>query len=276
MEVRARHDAHLPGEYVLTVDYLYTDGQDSAMVMRGDLEQVGTTPEGYPEYDSVREPSFVLTNSSVGNESQTFSIGLSKAFDNGFDFALGYSWNDAEDVQPMTSSVAFSNYVNRAFFDPQEDVLSPSNYNIEHRFTAVGNYRRAFFGDYLTTISLFGQSNTGRPYSIAFNGTIDPYGFTPFLDFRNNVLEPGVGRNEETGSSWTKVDFRVEQEFPGFSRDHRASAFLVVDNLTNLLNDDWGVLNQHNFPRTVEAGTPEPRIGDASRYEIRFGLQYDF
>ena len=51
---------------------------------------------------------------------------------------------------------------------------------------------------------------------------------------------------------------------------------MVIDNLTNLLNDDWGVLRQHAFPRTVAADTPEPRIGDASRYEIRFGLKYDF
>jgi hypothetical protein len=46
--------------------------------------------------------------------------------------------------------------------------------------------------------------------------------------------------------------------------------------LTNLLNDDWGVLKQYDFPRTPTKGTPEPRIGDASRYEIRFGVAYDF
>ena len=40
----------------------------------------------------------------------------------------------------MTSSVAFSNYVNRAFYDPEEEVLSTSNYNVEHRVTAVLNY----------------------------------------------------------------------------------------------------------------------------------------
>jgi len=265
-----------PGDYVFTADILVTEGQDSAIVKRGDLEQVGTTPEGYPIYDSVREPSFVLTNSSKGNESFGYALSLAKSFDNGFDFRVGYAYNDAQDVQPMTSSVAFSNYTNRAFFDPQEEVLSTSNYNIEHRFTFVTTYTRAFFRDYFTTISLFGQANSGRPYSVAFDGTIDPYNFTPFLDFEPRVLEPGRARNEETGSWWRKLDLRVEQELPGVAADHRAVGFLIIDNLTNLLNDDWGVLREHNFPYAVEEGTPEPRIGDASLYEIRIGVEYEF
>ncbi len=69
---------------------------------------------------------------------------------------------------------------------------------------------------------------------------------------------------------------RAALDFPGFQDGHRAQAFIVIDNLTNLLNDDWGVLYQHGFPRTVSDGQDEFRIGDSSRYEIRFGVQYDF
>jgi hypothetical protein len=178
----------------------------------------------------------------------------------------------------MTSSVAFSNYQTRAFFDPQEQVLSTSNYNIKHRLTLRANYRTSLFGDYETRFSLYGSSNSGRPYSRAFNGTVDPYGFTPFLDFQTNVLRPGQRRNSEEGSSWTKVDFKVTQELPGFRANDRMSAFIVVDNLTNLINDDWGVLYEASFPRTIDEddATPESRVGDASRYEIRFGVQYEF
>lgn len=268
-----------PGDYVVTADYLYTYGRDSAMIMHGDLEQIGTVTNEfgtYPEYDSVREPSFVLTNSDEGNRSKNFSVTLSKDIGENFDYTIGYAWTDAEDVQPMTSSVAFSNYQNRAFFDPEEDVRSTSNYNIEDRFTVVTNWRRTFFENLHTTVSLYGSYNSGRPYSLSYNGTIDPYGFTPFLDFRDNVLAEGDDRNGEEGSGWTKVDMRINVDFPGFMDEHEASAYLVIDNLTNLLNDDWGVLNQHNFPRTVERGSDEPRIGDASRYEISFGVQYSF
>jgi hypothetical protein len=63
---------------------------------------------------------------------------------------------------------------------------------------------------------------------------------------------------------------------PGFRGDDALSIFMIVDNLTNLINDDLGILKQHNFPATVERGQREPRIGDASRYEIRFGIRYTF
>jgi outer membrane receptor for ferrienterochelin and colicin len=265
-----------PAEYVFSADFLYTRGDEMAMVLHGDLEQTGTDADGYPEYDSVREASFVLTNSNQTAESFSISVGLAKTFYNGFDFTVGYTYNDAEDVNPMTSSVAFSNYQNRAFFDPQEDVLSTSNYNIEHRFTFTTTWRHDIAQRFPLTVALFGQANSGRPYSFAFNGTASPYGFTPFLDDRDNVLEPGEARNFDDGSWWRKIDLRAEMGFPGFSENHIASVFIVIDNLTNLLNDDWGVLKQYDFPRTPTKGTPEPRIGDASRYEIRFGVAYDF
>lgn len=265
-----------PGDYVVSADMLFTKTRNAAMVRHGDLEQVGTNPDGYPIYDSVRAASFVLTNSQQTVNSRAFSIGLSKSIGDNFDYTLGYSYSDAKDVQPMTSSVAFSNYQSRAFFDPEEDIASTSNYNIEDRFTATATWRKELFGNMLARVSLYASANSGRPYSNTFNGTINPYGFTPFLDFRDNVLEPGDARNEFDGSWWRKVDMRASLDFPGFREGHRASAYLVVDNLTNLLNDDWGVLYQHNFPRTVVEGTPESRVGDASRYEIQFGVQYEF
>ena len=265
-------------DYTWDADILITKGKDTAIVKRGDLEQTGVTADGYPQYSSPRIDSFVLTNSSVGNESFGASLSVSKSYDNGFDFTLGYAYTDAEDVSPMTSSVAFSNYQNRAFFDPQEEVLSTSNYNIKNRVTLSASYRKAFFGDNMTTFSMFGSHNSGAPYSRSFNGTINPYGFTPFLDFRDNVLEPGSKRNSFEGRSWTKVDVKIEQEIPGFREDDKAKMFFVIDNFTNFLNDDWGVLYQAPFPGTIalDDDTPLTRIGDASRYEIRFGIEYDF
>ena len=261
-------------DLAFTFDVLITDGQDTAMVMRGDLVETGRDADGYPIYDSPNMDSFVLTNSNKGDRSFGYSLGLAKTFDNGFDFTAGYSYSDAEDVQPMTSSVAFSNYQNRAFFDPQEDVRSRSNYNIEHRLTFTMNWRKDLFERSMLTVSLYGAANSGRPFSHTIDGN-GIYNFTPFIN-REKVLEPGDERNGEDGSWWRKIDLRVNLDLPGFREDDKASVFLVIDNLTNLINDDWGVLYQHNFPRTVVKGTEEARLGDASRYEIRFGAQYQF
>ncbi|MEW6992763.1 TonB-dependent receptor [Colwelliaceae bacterium MEBiC 14330] len=266
-----------PQDWVFSADLLVSHTQDAAIILHGDLEQVGTNDDGYPQYESVRESSLVLTNSDESSTSISISTAIQKEFDNGINWMFSYAYSDAEDVQPMNSSVAFSNYQNRAFFDPQEQVSSTSNYNITHRFTTTLNYTVNFFDDYDTHFSVFATANSGQPYSYAYNGTFDPYGGTPWLDFNDNVMEPGDKRNEEEGSWWSKVDIRVSQEFAGFTPEHRASAFIVIDNFTNLLNDDWGVLNQVNFPNTVVRGEPaESRVGDASLYEIRFGIEYMF
>jgi outer membrane receptor for ferrienterochelin and colicin len=272
--------------YLITADAQITRGKDTAIYKHGDLEQVGTNDfgNGYPIYDSVRPASFVLTNSGVGNESESFAVSVFKNFENGLDMRVGYAWVDSKDVNPMTSSVAFSNYVNRAFYDPEEEVLSTSNYNVEHRVTAVLNYNVNLFGSYNTRFSLFGQSSSGTPYSLTLNGgdgTIGAYGFTPYLDFIEHVLvEPGT-RNNRRGSSWTKADLRISQELPGLNEEHSARAFVVIDNFTNLLNDDWGVLYKPNFPYGVtqedlDAGRAESRIGGASLWEIRVGFNYNF
>lgn len=264
------------GEYVVNGDLLFSQGQDSTIVLRGDLDQTGTTADGYPIFASNRLSSFVLTNTEdEDNRSFTASVSLAKDYDNGFDWSLGYAYNDAEDVQPLTSSVAFSNYTNRAFFNPQAEELATSNYNIKHRITALANYEKNFFGDYATGVSAFAVANSGRPYSFAQQNS-GFFSFTPFID-RAGILLPGAERNSEEGSWWAKVDLRFEQEFPGLRPDDRSSAFIVIDNFTNLLNDEWGVLREVDFPSVVEIGDPaESRIGDASRYEIRVGVRYEF
>lgn len=275
---------YAPMDVTVTADLQISRGEDSAIFKRADLERTGTNDLGYPVYESVREPSFMLTNSSKGNESESIAVSAFKSWDSGFDLRLGYAWTQAEDVNPMTSSVAFSNYVNRAFVDPQADVLAPSNWAIEHRFTTVLNYSVALFGNYETRFSLFGQYNSGIPYSITLDGaegTIDAYGFQPFLDFGENVLPIGGQRNSEEGDSFSKIDLRISQEVPGFAPGHRGSAFIVVDNLTNLLNDDWGVMNQPSFPYGVTAeqeanGQAQQRIGEPSLWSMRVGVDYRF
>lgn len=266
------------GDYVGTVDLLVTRTQDAAIVLRGDLEQTGTNEDGYPIYDSVREASFVLTNADVDSTSTSFSTSLSKEYDNGLDWRLGYAYSNAKDVQPMTSSVAFSNYTSRAFFDPQEQVSSLSNYNIKHRFTAVLNYTTELFDGLETRFSLYGSSNSGQPYSITYDGTIDPYGFTPYLDFQSIVLRPGSQRNDQKGSWWTKVDMRVTQELPAFADGHSGEIYLVVDNLTNFIRDDWGIQEQVSFPNTVDEDSTvaESIVGDSSLYQIKAGFAYRF
>lgn len=266
------------GLWTIQADLLWSDGKDTAIVQRGDLVQTGAqTVNGVtvPTYSSPLQDTFVLTNSDIGNQAFVASFGVSKEWDSGWAATFGYAYSDAEDVQPMTSSVAFSNYNRRAYTDPQEQILATSNYNTKHRVTGSVSYTKDFWTDYDTNIFAFFQSSSGTPYSLVDRSPNNYFNFTPFLD-GGGVLLPGEERNGRTGPSWTKVDLKISQELPGLRDDDRAQIFMVIDNLTNLLNDEWGVLSQPGFPLTLAEGQPFSTSFDASAYEIRFGASYDF
>ena len=91
-------------DWVLSADLQVTRGEDTAIYKHGDLEWTGEYNDfgnGYPIYESVRMSSFVLTNSKVGNESESLAVGVFKDFNNGFDMSLGYAWTDSKDINPI-------------------------------------------------------------------------------------------------------------------------------------------------------------------------------
>jgi hypothetical protein len=120
--------------YVLTADALITRGDDTAIYKHGDLDFTGEYNDfgnGLPRLRFSATAHVCADQQLKGNESESLAFSLFKTFDNGWDIRLGYAWTDAKDVNPMTSSVAFSNYTNRAFYDPEEEVLV--DLQLQHR-----------------------------------------------------------------------------------------------------------------------------------------------
>jgi hypothetical protein len=350
----ATYDLDLPwdnffgGLYRFNVDFLYSRDQNPATIVRRDLVlrpenewalgglfplyEKGTNVAGTGDLDPG---TLELTNSDDEPETISFAVSVSRDYDFGLDWTFGYAYNDAEDVNPMTSSVAFSNFTTQAFVDPNNPGIATSNYNISNRFTLLVNYETDFlFEDYYTRFSLFGLATEGRPFSYTMNsrsgnhlsGTFDlflrgdnyllyvPTGMTDpnvdltglgadtqaFFDYLDSTgLSAYAGgfapRNAFEGGWWTKVDLRIEQEFPGLREGHRTNAFVVIDNFTNLLNDEWGILREASFPRRVSVvdsrltnGNTQfaysnfnprnsaPVVGDASLWQVRFGVRYEF
>ncbi len=271
-------------------------------------------------------------------ESLVLSLGLQKSYDSGWDWSFGYSYTDSEDVTPMTSSVAFSNYANVAVDDPNGPTLATSNYNIPHRFTFRVSYENTWWDDNRTKFAVFMSANEGRPYSYVFSDNDGesrkapwgPFGATNFGDWisdRHLLYVPDgmddpnvrfdddfntsaffdfvnasglaayagstVPRNAFNSGWWTNIDFRFEQEFPAFKEDHKFVGYVVISNICNLINDDWCTLKEVSFPRLEDvvvmeiddgqyvfeefvAPGGEARRADASLYEIRLGVRYDF
>jgi outer membrane receptor for ferrienterochelin and colicin len=281
--------------YVLNADLLYTKAEDSAIIRMDSIEVTDTAPDGRPiysfiEYDSdlnqgdrAFNDDKILTNvQGSEGESTQFSISLAKAYDSGFDWSVAYAYTDSEDVNPMTSSVTFTNYVSVSVMDPNNPGVATSNYNIPHRFTFRLGYSAYWWGDNRTNVTLFGSHSQGRPFSYNFaetdgnmfgdllddrhllyvpSGPTDPlvifadsFNQQAFFDFVDSSGLSKYGgsiapRNEFQSDWWTHFDLRLEQEFPGFTQGHKFAAFVVIKNFCNLLNNDWCVLKEASFPR---------------------------
>ncbi|KPV99869.1 TonB-dependent receptor [Pseudoalteromonas sp. P1-8] len=317
-------------EYVFSLDYLFTKRKDAAFLEDIALQDSGeTTFDGRPILESKegRRGDLLLTNvSGDSGESHVISAAMSKRFDNGISVQLAYAYTDSTDVNPMTSSVASSNYGNLATYDPTNPGAHTSDYEIPHRFTMTLGYTTELFDGYNTRFNLFSETYKGLPYSYTFDDSDGVWGdsnsnggrqlmYIPEVNDPNVVYDMTAdevnefnewisaqglargeisGRNRQNADWFTKVNFKMTQELPGFMPGHKGEVFFVIDNLTNMLNDDWGVLKKGSFVgnsmvtvKTDDQGRYvysdfNPNNGktatqsSASVWEMRVGVRYTF
>lgn len=319
-------------DYVLNLDLLHTRRQDSAIIQDIALRDSGaTTFDGRPIYESIegRNQEYMLTNvDGDDGESTILSAAISKSYDNGIDVTLAYAFTDSEDVNPMNSSVAASNYSNYATTNPGMPGSGTSDYEVPHRFTLQLSYGHEFFDGYETQFNLLGQASEGLPYSYVYDtsdsqfGDFNNYGFgsrqllyvplendpnvvynmsaEEIAEFNAFIEDEGLtrgeitDRNDQNAEWYVKFDLKVTQQLPGFAEGHKGEVFFVIDNLTNLLNDDWGTYKKGSFVgnrmvsmniddqgRYVYNGFNEGNQDtsverDASLWEMRVGVRYTF
>lgn len=313
-------------DYIFTADLLYSRKQDSALIYDLALSKTSTAPDGRPVYTTTTRGSnndFLLTNRKDDDATATtFSLGMQKNFDFGLDMALSYAHTRAKDVHPMDSSVAFSNYHFVATADPQNLELATSNYEIPHRLTLSLSYAHEFFEGYETRFTLFGQALQSNAYGYTFDRTSTGLGFndgsrqllyiptvsdakvvfaTPAdkAAFDSWVSTQGLEgyrgsimpRNDLDGSWWNKFDIRVEQKFAGLTAEHEGSVYFAIENIGNLLNDDWGIVkegaaqtsavttsinNSGQYVYKFNNPTAESRRIEPSLWEARIGVKYNF
>lgn len=263
-------------DVVLDVDYLYSRQRDAAIYV--DLGQTitGQTAAGAPIYTATNgSGNFMLTNARDDGKAQSLSFSLQKDFDFGLEVMFGYAYTEAEDVNPMTSSVAFSNFTGVATTNINDPGVADSNYVVPHRFTLRATYAREFFSGLTTRATVYGYASEGQPQSyvfdirddledgrsrrqllyvptgpndpnVVFDAGFDQSAFFAFVDDQD--LGAGFTSRNETNAKWSyRLDFRIDQEIPTFIDGVTGKAFLKVYNLTNLLNDDWGQANDAAF-----------------------------
>lgn len=156
----------------------------------------------------------------------------------------------------------------------------------------VGKPAPKAWTDTNTSFAVFFETRSGQPYSYTFGGNRDDLArlfgeerefsrrnrmlfYVPRGDGADNVVLDGINRAEfarflrDTGldeyegqivprnafrSPWvTRVDLRFSQEIPNPVQGHRAKLVFDVQNVGNLLNSDWGRVEQAGFPYVVRA-----------------------
>ncbi len=289
---------------------------------------VGVDDNGFSVRRSTRKNDFLLTNAPKDGDSTTLSIAMVKKYDFGLNVNVGYAYNKTKEYNPMTSAVSFSNYTNIATSDPLNPGVSSSNYEVPHNFTFNLRYGVDFVDGYTTSFSLFGSRKKGRPISYTFGNFYPGERFSDTSAFRHlayiptqadydsgavtfatpedrtnfDALVADLGLEGYRGkilprngfsSPWTtRIDFRMDQDLPSFAEGHSASAYFIIKNLGNFINDDWGITKQGSFVGDAivdarlqddgsyeysDVSTPDLAVFQRqSLWEIKVGVKYQF
>lgn len=267
---------NLPSGMVLDADYLYSQQIDPAYYV--DVAQSITrfTRAGQPIYTNVRgQSNFMLTNSDQTPVSHSLSLVARQAYDFGLDWVFGYAYTGADEVSPMTSAVASSNFTNLALYDLNNPAAATSNYESPHRFTARVSYGHEFFAGYETraTVQWFRQKGQPQSFVMSSRGlegsnssnrrhllyvpgpndsnviagpNFDVAGFAAFVASKG-LSQGFVERNDQYAKWSSRMDLRIDQELPLFFADSKARLYLKVYNVLNLLHDEWGIQHDAEF-----------------------------
>jgi hypothetical protein len=248
------------------------------------LKPSGVNPDGRIRYSNSVGlfPNFSnsvleLTNTDKG-ASEAYTLQFARAMKNGWAFSAGYTHTHATEVQPLTSSVASSNYTNRAVINPNDDVARNSAYVIPDKFVVTLTREFHIFAakGSATRLTAVYRAQTGHTFSWVFsgdanndgtqgndafyvpNGPSDPkvvYASaaqeTAFWNFVNSTnLKKYQGQIVPPNNSFSPwqhtLDLHLEQEIPIY---HGTKLTLFADclNFANLLNKKYGAYTGIDF-----------------------------
>jgi len=232
----------------------------------------------------------LMRNTDKGDGRQ-FTVGLNKPLMENWGWSLAYTYTEASEVSPLTSSQNTSNWGSTLIGNANENVAYNSRYAIKDRVTASINWKKAFFGDYNTSVGLFYEGRSGRPFSyIYYNDLNGDAASTSGAGYFNDLfyVPNGPGDVKWTGGAameqaffdWlaknpqlsryqgqiapanefrtgfiNTFDMRISQEFPGFMKEHKGELALDIMNVGNLLNKKWGRINDYGFNSTARVAS---------------------
>ena len=312
----------------IRVDYIYTDHKNAVDWVDLRLTPNGVTlPDGRPQFfevdplqagctatflgprlgfsnagtnggpcdDTRNGNQDILMTNGVEGSSSSWTFQFAKSFDftekTSLDVNIGYSYLDAEIGNPVNSSTQGSSYEEVAKITLNNNTLGPSLWANEHSIVLRANFTHYFFADHATSVGLFFQRRSGRPFSYAYeDDTVEEYfgdsddessvllyvptGPTdPLMDFSNLSAQDvtdlfaflqssglmafagGIAPKNGFNSPWSSdLDIRIQQDLPvPWGRDHSLKIFLDIENVLNMFSDGNNVKRYANVNDIQEA-----------------------
>ena len=271
-------------DYKVKLSYIKTDVKNAFRFVDMGVEPSGvylTTNDGRNIYNSGYTRNIMTFNTSKGG-SDSFTIDVSKNFDNGVNAFAGYTYVDRESLYDSSSSQMTSNYRGLPRIDALQPEVGPSRWAQKHRFVAGMDYTFNAGSKYPTTISAFYSAYSGRPYSHAYRdfyqdgeeGLFDrDWAVLAYIPEANdpNVVYDGVDeatilahidslglsqyaggnvpKNVGTAPYYRSLDIRILQELPGLRENDKFTIYLDMLNFLNYLDEEKGI-RQFTFSTT--------------------------
>ncbi len=291
LKINAAVDHKLGNGFIANFDAIYNKTLQNVLYENVNLKPAverltgtGDDRNLYNRRDEIDDTYGRILLASNTSEGYTYNLtaSIAKQFTDGFSGSLAYSFGDAFTIFDGTSSQNSSQWrglhtVNGRNVDQP---LSRSDFSQGHRVLGIGTYAANWLGESLrTTISLFYEGQSGRPYSYIYNDNgnlnvedsrersliyvplnqndivlVDDGNRTAaqqwadldqFIEsdpYLSTIRGGYAARNESRGPASHVIDMKLLQDFNlnAGGMKHTFQFSLDVFNFTNLLNKDWG------------------------------------
>ncbi|TNE65998.1 MAG: TonB-dependent receptor [Alphaproteobacteria bacterium] len=237
----------LGDDWHFTLEAIWARTQNAADWKELRRTQIATAADGSPIYSSESGYDILLTNGADGKQ-DVYAISFDKSWDTGLSLFGSYSYMNATGGNEGTSSTASSNYNFAAHLDRNNRVEGTSAFEIKHQAKLGLTYKKAFWGDNFTTIGLFYNGRSGKPYSITMNQSGTPFGGNGGIDSGDGHLlyVPTASESAVAGT-------------PGAATAKVVFSSVEVRNAFNALVSDYGLKRGQSVDLQSERG---PWIND--------------
>ena len=323
-------DMQLKDGTILTTDVFYTKDINGAHVQNWGLRNPTGTLGGVdnrPVYNDADKGNngYVFTNSDKGR-TLNVSLKAQKNFDNGLYLMAAYNFLDSKDVNSIEAEITGDAFAfNPILSNANNATLANSRYGDNHRFIGVASKSWNYGSNkkWSTTVSSFYELAKGGRFNYTYAGDINndgsnlndliyipttseinqmQFGTTNDASNLDNFIKQDAylkGRRGQYAERYAalapwraKMDVKFIQNLK-LKNNNSLEFSIDVLNFGNLLNSDWGLVQQPDAVQpigvTVDAsGTPTYSFNSGlketfvynssliSRWQMQFGLRYSF